>query len=328
MNSMSSLNSRVYVEGELVLTDAPMAEVSNYINQPNSVIIIDLLKPAPSELETLANLFDLHDVAVDALENTHQRPRLSRYDTHFAITLRAIHFNTSTSHVSQSPISVFFGSNWVIVVHRNEYFPLKQVYQDWDSFEVSSRQQVAFFLYALLSNLLDSYDDMAEVFNDYLDDLSEQVFSEHPISPGNQRQWFLMRRALMNFHRLINPTRESLSAMTYRPATTTPDEVRPYYQDLYDRTLTLTESSEALRDMATSIAEANLSLRDYRQNQIMKQVTSWAAILAVPTLVTGFYGMNVPFPGYGNTAGLATSVGLIVVLSIILYVVFRRKEWI
>lgn len=324
---MSSIHSRVYRNGLLTLTDTSIDEALAYLDQANAVVIVDLLKPSQAEVGNLAELFDLHDIAVDDISEERQRPKLARYDTHLGLTLHTIALDPRTHRLDQSPLNVFFGGNWVITIRGDESFPLKLVYQTWEEVEPANRELVAFFLYSLLATILDSYDDTADAFSDYFDQLSEQVFSDHPISAASQHEWFLMRRALMSFHRILSPTRELLNALMYRSATAMPERVRPYYQDLYDHTLTLTESTEALRDLATGIADANLSLRDYRQNQIMKQVTSWAAILAVPTLITGYYGMNLPFPGYQTSAGFVTAVSLIVLLSLLLFGVFRRKDW-
>jgi magnesium transporter len=136
-----------------------------------------------------------------------------------------------------------------------------------------------------------------------------------------------MRRALVRFHRLVVPTRETVSALMRREHGIVPDDLFPYYQDVYDHVLRVSESSDALRDLVSTIVEANLSLRDYRQNQIVKQVTSWAAIIAVPTLITGYYGMNVPFPGFAEPWGAWLSGTLTVALSGVLYVIFRRRNW-
>jgi magnesium transporter len=121
--------------------------------------------------------------------------------------------------------------------------------------------------------------------------------------------------------------REAVSGFMRREHDAVSEPMYPYVQDLYDHILRVSESTDALRDLVSTIVETNISLRDYRQNQIMKQVTSWAAIVAVPTLITGYYGMNLPYPGEGETWGFVLSVVLIVVLSGGLYIVFRRKEW-
>jgi len=105
------------------------------------------------------------------------------------------------------------------------------------------------------------------------------------------------------------------------------ESLYPYYQDVYDHILRVSESTDALRDLVATIVETNLSLRDYRQNQVMKKVTSWAAVIAVPTLITGYYGMNVPYPGFGETSGVYVSGALIVIMSGLLYLLFRRRDW-
>jgi magnesium transporter len=121
--------------------------------------------------------------------------------------------------------------------------------------------------------------------------------------------------------------RDAVSTLLRRDHDIVAVDLLPYFQDLHDHVLLVVESSDALRDLVATIVETNLSLRDYRQNQVMKKVTSWAAIVAVPTLITGFYGMNVPYPGSGRTWGFVASVVLVVGLSGFLYALFRRRDW-
>jgi magnesium transporter len=104
-------------------------------------------------------------------------------------------------------------------------------------------------------------------------------------------------------------------------------ELDPLYADLYDHVLRASEWTESLRDMITTIFETNLSLQDARLNTVMKKLTGWAAIIAVPTAITGYFGQNVPYPGFQSTAGFVASSSLMVVLMVVLYVVFRRRDW-
>lgn len=135
-----------------------------------------------------------------------------------------------------------------------------------------------------------------------------------------------MRRAMVRFHRLAVPLREAVSSLMRREHAAVPEELYPYCQDLYDRILRVSEWSDSLRDLVSTIVETNRSLRDHHQNQIVKKVTSWAAIIAVPTLIASYYGMNVPCPGPGSTWGVVVSAALIVVVSGGLYLLFRRRE--
>ena len=106
------------------------------------------------------------------------------------------------------------------------------------------------------------------------------------------------------------------------------DEMTPYYQDLYDHVLRVTEWSDSLRDLANSILETNLTIQGNRMNVITKKVTGWAAIVAVPTFITGFYGMNVPYPGFDKAWGFLLSIASMIVIAIILYIIFKKKDWI
>src|SRR5207247_1313146 len=132
-----------------------------------------------------------------------------------------------------------------------------------------------------------------------------------------------MRRAMVRFHRLVVPMREAVSTLMRREHPAVSEDLYPYFQDVYDHILRVSEASDSLRDLVGTIVETNLSLRDYRQNQIVKKVSSWAAIIAVPALITGYYGMNVPFPGFAQTWGAIVSSALIVGGTIGLYWLFR-----
>lgn len=232
---------------------------------------------------------------------------------------------TATLHLTE--IDAFADARWLITVRKNDRFRMADVVTRWDRSPELAAHGVSFLLYGLLDVVVDGYFDAVQVFDDYYDEVSEGLFAEHPLGPGEQRGWFQMRRALVHFHRLVVPMRETVSGLMRREHTAVPEALYPYYQDVYDHVLRVSEATESLRDLATSIVETNISLRDFRQNQVVKKVTSWAAIIAVPTLVTGYYGMNLPFPGEGESWGVAMSGGLIVGLSAVLYALFKSRDW-
>ena len=145
---------------------------------------------------------------------------------------------------------------------------------------------------------------------------------------GLQRRTFRLRKDLVELRRVVLPMREVVSAIQHRrlDAKTAP-ELDPLYADLYDHVLRASEWTESLRDMVSTVFETNLSLQDARLNTVMKKLTGWAAIIAVPTAITGFYGQNVNYPGVQTVAGFITSSALIVVLVTVLYVSFKRRDW-
>jgi len=243
------------------------------------------------------------------------------------LSCRALRMTQADMRLDETQVDAFINQHWLVTVRNDETFSMDDVIARWNRSPDLARSGVSFFLYALLDVIVDGYFDAVQAFDQYYDDVSEGIFAEHPLLPTQQREWFMMRQALVRFHRLVVPMREAVSSLMRREHSVVTEDLYPYYQDVYDHVLRISESTEALRDLVSTIVETNLSLRDYRQNQIVKKVTSWAAIIAVPTLITGFYGMNVPYPGSGETWGVAVSTALIVVMSGALYLVFRTRDW-
>jgi magnesium transporter len=186
---------------------------------------------------------------------------------------------------------------------------------------------VGFLLYGLLDVIIDGYFKTLSEFDEYYETISDGIFAERPLEPSQQRHWFDMRREAVRFHRLVVPTREVVNTLMRHEGELVPRELYVYFQDLYDHILRVTEASDSLRELVAAIVETNISLRDYRQNLIVKKVSSWAAIVAVPALITGYYGMNVPFPGFARPSGVIASAVLMLGASLGLYLIFRHNDW-
>ncbi|MEO5900553.1 MAG: magnesium transporter CorA family protein, partial [Ilumatobacteraceae bacterium] len=309
---MSGPQTRVYRNGVLEQAGFPVADVSEWLSQPDTVVWVDLCGPSKDQLHELASELGLHELAVEDALSEHQRPKLDHYQTHLFLSAHAVRVDGDSGELDDTEIDAFINDRWLITVRKDEGFSMEPVLTRWDRSADLAKQGVSFMLYGLLDVIIDGYFDTVQAFDDFYDEVSEGIFSEHPLDPGQQRHWFEMRRALVHFHRLVVPMRETVSTLMRREHTAVSEQLYPYYQDVYDHILRVSESTDALRDLVSTIVETNLSLRDYRQNQVMKKVTSWAAIIAVPTLITGFYGMNVPYPGFGREWGVVVSSILMV----------------
>ena len=324
---MPTQHTRVYRNGVMEASNFPLADVSTHLAQPDTFVWVDFLNPERADLEQLAEELDLHELAVDDALGPHQRPKLDRYETHLFLSSHWIAVDAERAEVRETEIDTFINTRWIVTVRKNADFDMNAVIERWDRSPDLAVHGVSFLLYGLLDTIVDGYFEAVEVFDDYYDEVSEGIFAERPLDPSEQRHWFQIRQALVRFHRLVLPMREAVSSLMRREHSAVAEALYPYYQDVYDHVLRVSESTDALRDLVGTIVETNLSLRDYRQNQIMKKVTSWAAIIAVPTLITGFYGMNVPFPGAGQPWGVASAVGLTASMSLALFALFRHEEW-
>jgi len=158
--------------------------------------------------------------------------------------------------------------------------------------------------------------------------LEDHLFDDTSPSREIQRQTYRVRRDLVELRRVVLPMRELVNGvLRHRKDINAPSELDAWYDDLYDHVLRAAEWTESLRDMVSAIFETNLSLQDARLNTVMKKLTGWAAIIAVPTAVTGWFGQNVAYPGFGQRSGLIASTMVITGLASALYVTFRRRNW-
>jgi magnesium transporter len=319
--------TRVYRKGNLDNENFPLAEVSDYLADPDTIVWVDFCEPSKADLEQLADELSLHELAVEDALDEHQRPKLDKYSTHSFLSCHAVSVDMQHAQLIKSEINAFINNRWLITVRKSGDFSMKPVLERWDRSSDLASCGVGFLLYGLLDVVVDGYFDAVQSFDEYYDLVSEGLFNDRPLSPEQQLNWFNMRRALVQFHRLVVPMREAVSSFMRRDHSELPDVLYPYYQDVYDHILRVSESTDALRDLVSTIVETNIGLRDYRQNIIMKKVTSWAAIIAVPTLITGWYGMNVPYPGFAKQSGVYVSAALVFGLAGSLYLLFRHKDW-
>jgi magnesium transporter len=316
----------VYRNGLVESENFPIADVSEWLTEADTIVWVDICSPSKEGLHVLAEELGLHELAVEDALSPHQRPKLDHYDSHLFLSAHAVRVDRD-GNLHKTEIDAFISERWMITVRKNPDFSMEPVLQRWDRSADLAKYGVSFLLYGLLDVITDGYFDTVQMFDDFYDEVSDGIFAERPVDPAKQRHWFEMRRALVQFHRLVVPMREAVSSLMRREHKAVDEGLYPYFQDVYDHILRVSESTDALRDLVSTIVETNLSLRDYRQNQVMKKVTSWAAIIAVPTLVTGYYGMHVPFPGSGQRWGWAMAVTLCITCSASLYTLFRKHEW-
>jgi len=316
----------VYRNGVIESENFPVADVSEHLEEPDTIIWVDMCGPSKADLHVLADELGLHELAVEDALDEHQRPKLDHYETHLFLSSHAVRVDDA-GELHKTEIDAFINPRWIITVRKDDGFSMDDVVLRWDRSGDLAKYGVSFLLYGLLDVIIDGYFDTVQKFDEFYDEVREGIFSARPVHPGKQRHWFEMRRGLVQFHRLVVPMREAVSSLMRREHSAVDEALYPYFQDVYDHILRVSESTDALRDLVTTIVETNISLRDYRQNQVMKKVTSWAAIVAVPTLVTGYYGMNVPFPGSGERWGWILAVSLCIVFALGLYGLFRKHDW-
>jgi magnesium transporter len=319
--------TRCYREGVLTDEDFPLEDVSEHLEEASAVVWVDLCAPDLHDLQLVADELGLHHLAVEDAAQGRQRPKLDRYSGHDFLTAYAVHLDVDSGQLVTSEIAAFITPSALVTVRRDEAFPMDGLLAKWDDDGDLTKFGVGALLHGLLDFVVDGHFEAVESLDDQIEQLEDLLFDDRPHDQGVQRRSFELRKSLVLLRRVVLPMREVVNTMMRRDIGLVPDELMPYYQDVYDHVLRATEWTESLRDLVNTILETNLTIQGNRLNVITKKVTSWAAIIAVPTAITGFYGQNLPYPGFAQRSGFVTSSILILALSGLLYLTFKRKDW-
>src|SRR5699024_8537071 len=236
------------------------------------------------------------------------------------------------SRLHASRVSIFVLPQGVITVRRDDRFDIGAVMTRGSRGADAVADGPYGLVHVILDAVVDGHLDTAEQLDDALEDIEDGLFDERVHDTHVQRTNYRLRKELVHFRRLVLPMRDVVGMVIRHRGDHDGDDwserLRSDYSDLFDHVLRVVEWSDSLRELVTTIFETNLSLQDARLNLVMKKLTGWAAIIAVPTAINGWFGQNVPYPGADAGAGRIGSTDSIVVLASLLFVVCRRKDWI
>ena len=332
MTPSGAVRTRLWSHGALKAENFPRADVAKNLSAQGALVWVDLCNPEPARLTELAVELGLDERAVKDVDGL--RTKATRYANHTFLTVYAtgvapIVPGDIESRLLTARISIFVLPTAVVTVrHEDEpsqpVFDIDEVVRRWDDNSDLLRQGSPALLHELLDVVVDEQFDTIQQLDDAIESLEDGLFDDTGSNRTIQRNTYRLRKELVELRRIVLPMREVVNVIR-RSDTVERDG---WYDDLYDNVIRAAEWTESLRDMITTVFETNLSLQDARLNIVVKKLTGWAAIIAVPTLVTGWYGQNIPYPGFSQVSGVVTSALLSVITSVVLYVMFRRRGWI
>jgi magnesium transporter len=318
--------TRLYRDGVLVAEDFPVEEISDHLGEPGCAVWADFVSPTEADLATIQEELGLHRLAVEDATHEHQRPKLDIYDSHWFLAAYDMRFDDETGIVSKHEVTAFITERALVTVH-DESFDVHRVTERWDSVVDLASAGSSFLLWGLLDVIVDAQFEAVRQLDQAADDLEDLLFDDAPHDREIQRRSFALRKSIVFARRAVLPMRDVLSGVMRHELTRSQSVIAPYYQDVFDHVLRTIEWTDTVRDLLATIVDTNEGIRGNRMNLVMKKVTSWAAIIAVPTAITGFFGQNLLFPGYGTAWGVALSSALIVATGVALYFSFKRNDW-
>jgi magnesium transporter len=327
INLCSMARTRLYRNGVLESSDFDPAEISDHLEEPGVTMWLDLCEPDESGLAMISEELGLHELAVEDAVHEHQRPKLDHYESHLFLAAYSAEADVDSERVATSEVSVFITDKTLVTVRKSPSFPIDAVVARWDAAPDLAKSGVAFLLHGLLDHIVDSHFNATQFLDERIEQVEEQLLDDKVDLQEIQRRSYHLRRSLMELRKITMPMRELMEGVLKRDVHLVDAPMRPYYQDVYDHVLKASGRIESLRELVATLRETELTIQGNQLNLIMKKVTSWAAVIAVPTLITGFYGQNVPYPGYSEVWGFWVSTVVMVVASLGLYLTFRRKNW-
>lgn len=339
---VSMVDSAVYVAGDRVDSPTSLADTYRSLREhEGSVAWIGLYRPDQHELGSLAHEFDLHDLAVEDAIVAHQRPKLERYGETLFVVLRAAHYDDDREEVEFGEVHLFVGADFVITVRHSEAPDLSAVRRRLESNPDLLALGPEAILYAILDRIVDGYAPVVAGLENDIDEIETEVFGS---DPGVSRRIYELTREVIEFQRASRPLAAVLASLTkgfakYR----TDEELQRYLRDVEDHLTQVIEQVDGFRQLLRDILTVNATLVAQRQNEEMralseasieqnddvKRISAWAAILFAPTLVGTVYGMNFDhMPELHWAAGYPFALVLMVLVSVTLWGVFKYRRWI
>lgn len=303
-------------------------ELAGLAHDPARLLWVDLVDPSAADMAVLARCLGLPATTVEDVLAAHERPKLVRASDHEFFMTYSVRLDggEGPERLRASRVSGLVLPHALVTIRADDSFDMAEVVQRWNESPALLARGTGALLYGLLDTIVDEHFDTIQALDDAIEDLEETLFQGGRATHDFIRQIYGLRKDLVRLRRVVLPMREVVNGVL-RHRDDDDALLGRLYDDLYDHVLRAAEWTESLRDMVTTLFETNLSLQDIRLNEVMRRLAAWAAIIAVPTAVTGWFGQNIPYPGYLETFGFWQSAIVIVVTSTGLAVFFRRRGW-
>jgi magnesium transporter len=313
------VDSAVYEEGRR--TDGPLEQ-----RRPGSFVWIGLYEPTREEFESLTREFDLHPLAVEDAIQAHQRPKLEVYGDMLFLVLKTARYVDPDEVVQLGELLVFCGPDYVITVRHGEAGSLTAARQALEGDPERMRHGPSAALHAILDTVVDDYQPAIDGLQNDVDEVEEELFSSRRVNAAERI--YRLQRETLQFRRAVAPLVDPVDKLALGRLEHVSDHVRDYYRDVHDHLVRAREQLDGIRDLLAGSLQANLAQVGVRQNEDMRRISAWVAIIAVPTAIAGIYGMNFDdMPELHWTFGYPLVIIIMLASAVLPFFYFRRRGW-
>ena len=318
------ISSVVYQNGRK-LADIPVEDISEYVSRPDCFVWVALLEPDAATLELMQAEFDLHPLAVEDARHGHQRPKIEEYGDVLFVVLHMI--ETGETELRVGEVDVFVGRNFILSVRTGVEKGFRDVRARAEREPELLRRGPGYVLYALMDAVVDRYFPILQTIEVDLERIEEEIFAA--TSPrANIEALYVLKQRLMAFRHAVGPLLESLGNITGARVPGVCGGMQEYFRDIADHLQRLNQTIESIRDTASTAISVNLSMITLQESENMKRLAAYAALIAVPTLIVGIYGMNFDYmPELRWRYGYALIWGLMAAIDGYIFYRLRKARW-
>jgi magnesium transporter len=307
-------------EGKLPLEVAEKCVVGD-----GDFVWLGLFEPTVEELRDVGERFNLHELALEDAYGAHQRPKLEDYDESYFVVLRPARYDDAKEEVEFGEIMLFLSSTYVIAVRHGAASELTDVRKHLEDHPELLEAGPAAAVWAIVDKVVDDYQPVVDGIDNDITEVETEIFAEG--TDSTQRIYFL-KREVIEFHHATSPLLSPLEALERGAFPNMDEQLRRYFRDVADHARRVDEQVTAQRELLTSILEANLALLGVRQNEVVRQISAWAAIVAVPTFLASIWGMNFThMPELDEPWGYWVALAMMAIAVVVLYRFFKRISW-
>ena len=304
-----------------------IGDISEVLKLPGRFIWIGLHEPSEELLRHVQVEFGLHDLAIEDAHRAHQRPKVEMFGDSLFMVLRTVQLGGDGRRLSFGETHFFVGPNYIVSVRHGSSLSYADVRTRCESTPQLLRKGPGFALYALMDSIVDQYFPIVDALAEELQVLEEQIFSE-AFSRDTTTQVYELKRELLEVKAVVSPLIDICNRLSRFDVALIGDDTKLYFRDVYDHAIRINEMVDTLRELLTTALEASFAFISIAQNEVTKTFAGWAAIIAIPTMVAGIYGMNFDWmPELRWQYGYPVVLGLTFTACAALYLHFKRSGW-
>jgi magnesium transporter len=307
------------------LADISADDISTYIARPNCFVWVALKEPHPAELQAMQHEFGLHELALEDARHGHQRPKIDEYNGSLFVVLHLIELNNDDLNVGE--VAIFAGPKYVLSVRSRAERGLADVRARCEQEPDLLRHGAGYVLYALMDAVVDRYFPVLDSIESAIEDIEELIFADQPVREHIEAL-YSAKRKLMILKHATEPLLEATGKLFGGRVPQLCVALQDYFRDVYDHLLRLNQAIDSLRDMVTTGISVTISLISIQENAVTKRLASYGALIAVPTLIAGVYGMNFQnMPEIAWNWGYPFALLMMTGIDLYLFYRFRKAKW-